>query len=194
MARKGKSSRSRKFSKAKSAEIRANWRALEKLGVVKKRAKGEKIKVTAYKAQRIKQLAPVLSGKAKAVPLGPKALRAARENNTPLAGRFAIVPNTKTSIANVREGKPVSRTYAFDKTPRDVDSRAVRAIVRAARAADQKKPINETAIEKRVARMSAEQKRAVAKTPRFDSRQEYLDYWDDLDVAFDDDLYPGYYH
>lgn len=203
MARKSKYSAStvrRQAQKQREKDARANWRKLEHLGVVKKRVRVDgklpPIKITGYKQKRLRQLAPVLRGDAAAVSLGPTALRKAREHGTPLAGRFAIVPNTTASKSAVREGKPVARTYAFAEARGDPYERAVQHIIKINNGGA--RPVNVPKVEKRISKHTPEAQRAIARIPAKLSREDRIAWWQDWcdlhDYAYDDADDPLLYH
>lgn len=191
MARRNKPSKSRKSAQEQkqiNKELRAEWRKLEKLGVVKKRAKGEKLKLTEYKKRRIKQLRPIIEGKAAAVPLGPKALKQARNNGIPIiGGRYAVVPKTRASIEAVKSGRSTARTYESVSSRTDYTQRAVDNVIRLSEGG--KRPANGANIEKRISLLSNKARAAVARANSYD---DWVDWLDDSDEEYDFD--PFWYH
>lgn len=197
MARKKKISNKAAKRQAEK-ELRAQWRQLEKLGLAKKRGKGEKLKLTTYKRRRIKQLAPVLAGKAQTVRLGPRALKAARENGIPLVGRTAIVPKRKSAVDAVKAGRKVKGidSVGIDTASRvNVYDRALNNAERAIKSIPNKRPINYRTLEKQITKLGVEGQRALAKQ-RHDTYADWLYWWQQWAEAhdYDDQDGPFLYH
>ena len=209
MARKNKSTGSAQKRQQETA-MRAQWRALEKMGLAKKRVRVDgklpAVKLTSYKKRRLRELAPVLTGDAVPVRLGPKALKAARSNNLLRAGRYAIVAPGRENVERVRSGlKPrssISRrsTQSYDSSSASSASfeRAISTIIDISQGG--KKPPNENGIRNRMSRHSAQAVRAIANAPKHArvTHSAFSDWWewwcDEYDYDYPEADDPAFYH